>query len=260
MSNPDPRLTFRRMLQAVRAAAKDEATQAASGVVSDAENAALAAVDEHATQKQYVHGVGPLYVAKTRNDNQYVDWSEIQNKPSLDDLEIDPSGWEIDAAQITTGTVNINRLPVADAGEVNAFELVRANDPRLLQQQFDMTVGVTVQAGDWITVYNDGGTEKIKPADASDPTTAAIGFVAEAKGAGSTATVFPFGVNTLAYLPGVSMADVGSTVFLSTTAGKCSLTPPDTTGQVVQPLGQIVTVHSTTLASVLVRYEFRFTL
>jgi hypothetical protein len=49
-------------------------------------------------------------------------------------------------------------------------------------------------------------------------------------------------------------------VFLSTTAGKSSLTPPDTTGQLVQPLGQVVTVHSTTLASVLVRYEFRFTL
>ncbi|NJL03087.1 MAG: hypothetical protein HC910_21890 [Spirulinaceae cyanobacterium SM2_1_0] len=89
----------------------------------DAEEAAETAVDEHRSQKQYVHGVGTLFVAKTRNSSQYVSWNEVQDRPSIADIDIDPSDWEIDASQITTGTIKINRLPIADAGEINEFKM-----------------------------------------------------------------------------------------------------------------------------------------
>lgn len=260
MSDPDLRLMLRRLLQELDDNANSRATSAANGVVAAAEDVAEGIVDDHNQLKTGVHGVGPLFVAKTRNSTQYVDWSEIQGKPDLSDLGVDESTIEIAASQVVSGIFDPARLPIADAGESNAFEVVRANDPRLTQQQYTLPVGEVVAAGDWVTVYNDGGTEKIKPADASSPDTAAIGFVAESYGVAAAATVFPVGVNIAAYLPGVTLANLNDTVFLSTTAGKPTLTPPSTAGQIVQPLGAIVEIQSATLASILVRWEFRFTL
>jgi hypothetical protein len=235
------------MLQAVRAVAKDEAGRAASGVVSDAENAALAAVDAHAAQKQYVHGVGPLYVAKTRNSSQYVDWSEIQGKPDLSELGVDESTIEIDASQVVTGTVNINRLPVADAGEVTAFELVRANDPRLQTRSITLEAGVPLTDGMFVTSYNDGGVSKCKPANASSPDTAAIGFIRAGYGIGQMAEVYPFGRNSSTYLPGATSGAMMQRLYLSTTDGYATLNMPTGAGNILQMLGFVIEIASGTV-------------
>jgi len=220
-----------------------------------------AAIETHSGRNQFVHGVGPLYVAKTRNPSQYPDWSEIQNKPAGFGGSIDPSTLELDGSQITTGQVPLLRLPVAAPGEISPHRLVRADDPRLHAESFAMISGEPLAAGDFVRVTLIGGQARCVRADASlGMTGAAIGFVSTACGTNDQITVFPQGANALCYLPGVTVSDLGTTVFLSTMPGKASLTPPATTGQLLQPLGTVTGIVSGTVAVVLVRYEFRYLL
>lgn len=228
---------------------KRAATIALAGVASNI----MSAIAEHTSKRRYVHGTGPFYVAKTRNSNQFVDWSEIENKPdkieAIDDTEI-----VIDANQVATGTMDLTRLPVAGPGEASNEKLLLSNDPRLSAHYWTMTVGEPLQAGMFVAPYNDNGVEKIKPASSSSWETCAIGFVSEAWGTGDEAKVFPVGINDFVYLPDVVISDIGKTVFLNSTG---FVTLNTSSVVVVQPLGSIVGVASSTLAKVLVRYELR---
>ncbi|MEI7772518.1 MAG: hypothetical protein WCI67_21190 [Chloroflexales bacterium] len=121
MSDTDKlEIALRRLTDQLGARSQTQATGAAAGVASDAASAAGAETDAHAALRQFVHGVGPLFVAKTKNPSQYVDWTEIQNRPALGTGGIDPATLELAGAQITTGTVRISRLPVAAAGAAAA--------------------------------------------------------------------------------------------------------------------------------------------
>ena len=86
-------------------------------------------------------------------------------------------------------------------------------------------------AGDLVNIWNDGGTAKVRRADASMQGKEAHGFVLAAVGAGAQATVYFEGTNTQAsgLTPGA--------MFLSATAGKATATAPSAAGQVVQRVG-----------------------
>lgn len=86
-------------------------------------------------------------------------------------------------------------------------------------------------AGDFVNLFNDGGTAKVRKADASSNVAPAHGFVLAAVTDGGNATVYWEGTNT---------AVTGQTpgqVFLSTTAGAAQAAAPSTSGQIVQKLG-----------------------
>jgi len=69
------------------------------------------------------------------------------------------------------------------------------------------------------------------------------------------------GVNASAQLTTTPMAaDVGKTVFLSTTPGYVSLTPPNLAGQLLQPVGRIIKIVSLTTVEVLTVFETQFNL
>jgi hypothetical protein len=263
-SEQDLDLALRRYTDALKRRSASQATSAASGVVGEATDAAAAEVDAHAAQRQFVHGVGPLYVAKTKNPSQYVDWAEIANKPATFPGAgggIDPATLEIDGDQVTTGTVNISRLPVAAAGQASAQLLVRSDDARLNAVPVAVVAaGEALAGGDFVRVVAGADGAVALKADATAFNRAAVGFVATSAGAGDAIPVYPNGENVRAYLEDATATDLGATVFLSTTPGRISRTPPSGPGQLLQLLGTITAVHSGTLVSVLVRYEYRFRL
>jgi hypothetical protein len=264
MSDMDLDIALRRFTDALKARAATQAADAAAGVAGEATDAAAGEVDAHAALRQFVHGVGPLYVAKTKNPSQYVDWAEIANKPTAfpgTGGGVDPSTLEIDGRQITTGTVNISRLPVADDGEADPRLLVRSDDSRLNAAAVSVLLaGEPLAAGDFVRVAPGAGAARAFKADATTFSRAAVGFIASSAGAGDAVPVYPGGTNVRAYLEDAGAADLGLTVFLSATPGRISRTPPSGPGQLLQPLGTITAIHSGTIVSVLVRYEFRFRL
>lgn len=86
-------------------------------------------------------------------------------------------------------------------------------------------------AGDFVNVFNDGGTLKARKADASSAVAPANGFVLAASTVGQQATVYWGGLNNqvTGLTPGLH--------FLSTTPGLSNHVAPSTAGNIVQRLG-----------------------
>ena len=89
----------------------------------------------------------------------------------------------------------------------------------------------TLLSGDFVNVYNNGGTANVRKADATTSGKEAHGFVLAGVTSGGTATVYFEGTNTgvTGRTPGVQ--------FLSTTAGQSINTAPSGSGNVVQTIG-----------------------
>ncbi|MBE9178585.1 hypothetical protein IQ268_08440 [Oculatella sp. LEGE 06141] len=131
----------------------------------------------------------------------------------------------------------------ASGGAADANKIVATGTDGRLDQSL-MPIGVAadtdtilaseaLSAGDFVNIWLDSGTRKVRKADASN-NRAANGFVLSAVSNGQNATVFCQGRNTA-----VSGMPPGGVVWLSaTTPGAASITPPATTpGYIVQQLG-----------------------
>lgn len=94
-----------------------------------------------------------------------------------------------------------------------------------------VTASEDLAAGDFINIYSDGGSPKVRKADATTAGKEAHGFVLEAVTANDPATVYFEGTNNqvTGQTPGV--------VYLSTTAGRATATAPSGSGNVVQRIG-----------------------
>lgn len=86
-------------------------------------------------------------------------------------------------------------------------------------------------AGDFVNVFNDSGIAKVRKADASSGVAPANGFVLEAVSTGANATVYWGGLNNqlTGLTPGL--------LYLSTTPGQATSTPPFASGNIVQRIG-----------------------
>jgi len=93
---------------------------------------------------------------------------------------------------------------------------------------------VVLTAGDFVNIYNDGGTLKARLADCS-LNRPADGYVLAGYGIGATATVYLEGHNTS--LAGLTIGDM---LYLST-IGDATATAPTASGYIVQPIGQAFT-------------------
>jgi hypothetical protein len=110
-----------------------------------------------------------------------------------------------------------------------------------------------------VCVFDDGGTARIMAAHANDVNHAAIAFIIDSVGLHEDADAYFDGVNVMAQLTTTPVAaDVGKTVFLSTTPGYVSLTPPSEPGQLLQPVGRIIKIVSQTTVEVLTVFETQF--
>lgn len=88
-------------------------------------------------------------------------------------------------------------------------------------------------AGDFVSLWNDGGTLKVRKADATTAGKEADGFVLAAVTSGNNATVYREGTNSQ-----VSGLTIGDEYWLSTTAGLPTDTSPAADGNVSQFLGK----------------------
>lgn len=94
-----------------------------------------------------------------------------------------------------------------------------------------MTAYENLSAGNFVNVFDDGGAFKVRKADATSAGKEATGFVLDAVSATQPVKVYFEGTNT-----GVTGVTAGA-VFLSSTAGGFTATPPSTTGNVIQKIG-----------------------
>jgi hypothetical protein len=122
------------------------------------------------------------------------------------------------------------------AGKVAALDSNGVLDSSMLpagigEEIVTVVASEALSAGDFVNVWDDAGTAKVRKADATVAGKEAHGFVLEAVSASAAATVHLEGTNNQCsgLIPGRQ--------FLSTTAGKCGNTAPSASGNVVQCLG-----------------------
>jgi len=134
------------------------------------------------------------------------------------------------------GTGHENEIPALDAAgrfDVSMMPVGVAPEVSLL------TASENLAAGDFVNIWNNGGTANVRKADATTQGKEAHGYVLAAFNSASTATVYLEGTNTA-----VTGATAGN-VFLETTAGGFTSTAPSGSGNVVQRLG--VATSATTI-------------
>lgn len=126
-----------------------------------------------------------------------------------------------------------------DAGKIVALDAGGKLDVTLMPtgvgpQTASIVSSENLAAGALVNIWNDGGTPKVRNADADSPAKEANGFVLAGVTAPAAATVYFNG--TISGLSGMVAGDM----FLSATAGQATATPPSTTGQIVQVIGRAI--------------------
>lgn len=130
------------------------------------------------------------------------------------------------------------------AGAANAGDIVALDDTGRIDNSM-MPVGIGADtavidaseglaAGDWVNIWNDTGTAKVRKADATTAGKETNGFVLAAVTSGNPATVYFEGTNTQV------TGQTPGPVYLQTTAGAGGATIPSASGNVVQQIGVAV--------------------
>lgn len=126
-----------------------------------------------------------------------------------------------------------------DAGKIPALDAAGLLDASLMPVGVGATVVVApaseaLTAGNFVNLWNDAGTLKVRKADATTNAKPALGFVLENVSEAANATVYLLSqMNT-----GVSGLTIGSDYFLSTTPGGVTTTAPSAAGNIVQFIGK----------------------
>ena len=132
----------------------------------------------------------------------------------------------------------------SSAGAGNAGDLVALDDTGRINNDM-MPVGIgadtvsitaseNLAAGNWVNVWNDASTAKVRKADATTAGKEVHGFVLSAVTSGNPATVYFEGTNTQV------TGQTPGPFYLQTTAGAGGTTIPSASGNVVQQIGVAV--------------------
>lgn len=153
----------------------------------------------------------------------------------------------IDAQQTSAGA--------GDAGKIVALSSNGRLDSTVMPPGIGastLTINATeaLSAGNYVNIYNNGGTKGVRKASATDSTKPAHGFVLASVSSSANATVYLDGQNTAIPVGTFTAADVGKRLFLSTTAGAVTTLPSMSTGNIIQQLGDIVDVSATVTSDV----------
>lgn len=152
-------------------------------------------------------------------------------------LTIDASGHKIEEQGINSsaGAADADKIPRLDADGLLDQSMMPAG---VAPDTADLTASEALAAGDFVNVWDDGGTPSCRKADASTASAGkrADGYVKAAVTLGGTATVFFEGSND--QLTGLT---VGSMYYLDgTTPGAVTATAPTTSGHILQEVGRAV--------------------
>ena len=150
----------------------------------------------------------------------------------------------------TTGRLKEKEATVTSSGASDAGKIVALGSDGKLDSSVmpagygEATISLPayedLSAGDFVNIFDDGGTTKVRKADASS-NKPAHGYVLDSVTSGNNVTVHFDGHNT--QLTGLTP---GKYYFLSaTTPGGVSDTPPNTAGHIAQRLG--VAISDTTI-------------
>ena len=147
-----------------------------------------------------------------------------------------------DYLKLTAGVpadVNANNASAgaADAGKMVKLDAAGKLDGTLMPvgvgaETRVFTTSEVLAAGDLVNIWNSTGA-KVRKADATTAGKEAHGFVLTSATNGGTVTVYPEEY----VLSGMAALVPGTRMFLTTTAGLNSATPPSAAGQVVQDIG-----------------------
>lgn len=143
------------------------------------------------------------------------------------------------------GTITEREATVVSAGAGNAGDIVALDASGRLDQSVmpegllpdtaSIVASENLVAGDFVNVWNDAGTPKVRKADASN-NRPAVGFVKDAVTSGNNASVYFEGTND--DLTGLT---IGATYFLSaSTPGEAVSVAPTGSGEIVQILGRAI--------------------
>ena len=133
----------------------------------------------------------------------------------------------LNTAAASTGAAEAGKVPLLDgSGKMPTSMLPTGSQ----EATVEMTTSEALSNGDFVNIHDQGGA-KVRKADGSVAGKPAEGFVLSSAAAGAPVNVYFSGSNT-----GVTGMTPGK-VFLSTTPGKCTSTPPAGAGNVVQCLG-----------------------
>lgn len=151
----------------------------------------------------------------------------------------------LNAGKIQEVQATVTSAGAADDGKIVALDSTGKLDISVMPVGIGADTATIVAsealaAGDFVNIWNDAGTAKVRKADASTSSKEAHGFVLSAVAANASATVYFQGQNTQ-----VTGKTPGARQYLSaTTPGATTETPPSATGQVVQMLGVAVSATS----------------
>jgi len=159
--------------------------------------------------------------------------------------------------KLNTSTGDIEQQSALDtsSGAGSAGKIIAANSSGSLDVSFlpagvglqtiTATASESLSAGDSVNIFLNASTKSVRKANATDATKPSMGFVLQSYTSSATATIYLSGKNASVPIGSFTTADLGKKVFLSTTAGGYTVTPPSTTGNLVQHLGYVVDVGST---------------
>lgn len=148
-----------------------------------------------------------------------------------------------------SGRIKEIEATVASAGAGNAGDIVALDASGKLDSTV-MPTGIgsdsvsivaseTLAAGDLVNIWNDAGTPKARKADATAEGKEAVGFVLEGITSGASGTV-----HFEQTITGLSSLTPGAAMYLSTTPGAATATPPSGSGTVVQYIGRAISATS----------------
>jgi hypothetical protein len=142
------------------------------------------------------------------------------------------------SGRITEITATVTSAGAGNDGDIVALDSAGKLDSSVLPAGIGAATKVApasedLTAGNLVSFWNDGGTLKVRKADATAAGKEAHGFVLANVNQPANATVyFPGQVNT-----GVSGLTLGSRYYLNTTAGGVTATAPSATSNIVQAVG-----------------------
>lgn len=156
---------------------------------------------------------------------------------------------------LTNGRIT-QQASVDEGGSGNAGKIVALNtagyiDPTMLQNTgsggstVEATADVNLVAGEFVNLIYASAQKRARKATATDATAPAHGFVQDSITSGSTGLVYLDTINPYVARGSIVATDLGKRIFLSTTGGAATLTPPQATGNLIQVLGVIVDVNLT---------------
>ena len=143
--------------------------------------------------------------------------------------------------KLVSGVPNEQEALQTSAGVPDAGKVVALNEQGDIDQSMlppgvapdiaSIECSENLTAGDFVNIYDDAATAKCRRADATTAGKHAQGFVISGFSTGQMASVFFEGVNNA--VSGHTAGDV----YLDTTPGAATSTPPSSAGNIVQKLG-----------------------